>query len=271
MEKALWRSFSVRFSLDSTWVQYQESKKVASLWSPAASTWLCCDGRVVSYCNADHRTEDLRDATPGHAADSLANAADLRKSGLMPGAASAGSIRRVLRCPKLLACRIVFLVVSAQPWGSSFSNEIGHLMQTHDDMIGRLQESINALTALTETHRRTIDSLREAHAELETRLNEQTSQLATQAARFDQLFDQIPEGIALLDADERVVRINGEFTRLFGYAPDEATGHFLNDLVLPEAGDDGASPETLRMHDTPDGCGHRPIPAAARRSSSSCR
>jgi hypothetical protein len=78
-----------RFSL-SSWVAYAaypESKKVASPWSPAASTWLCCDGRVVSYCNADHRTEDPRDATPGQAADSLANAADLRKSGLGPGAA----------------------------------------------------------------------------------------------------------------------------------------------------------------------------------------
>jgi hypothetical protein len=69
-----------RFSLGSMLVQYPESKKVASPWSPAASTWLCCAGRVVSYWNADHRTEDLRDATPGQAADSLANAADSRKT-----------------------------------------------------------------------------------------------------------------------------------------------------------------------------------------------
>jgi hypothetical protein len=56
-------------------------QKVASPWSPAVSTWLCCDGRVVSYCSANHRTEDLRDATPGQAADSLANAGDSRKTG----------------------------------------------------------------------------------------------------------------------------------------------------------------------------------------------
>jgi hypothetical protein len=74
-----------RFSLGSSWVQYPASKKVASPWSPAASTWLCCDGRVVSYCNANHRTEDLRDATPGQAADSLANAADSRKTGVGAG------------------------------------------------------------------------------------------------------------------------------------------------------------------------------------------
>ena len=75
-------------------------------------------------------------------------------------------------------------------------------------------------------------------------------QLATQTACLDQLFEQAPEGVVLLDADDRVVRINGEFTRLFGYAPDEATGHFLNDLVLPEGGDDRASLKALQMHDT---------------------
>ena len=50
----------------------------------------------------------------------------------------------------------------------------------------------------------------------------------TQAAYFDQLLEQVPEGIVLLDADDRVLRINAEFTRLFGYAPDEATGQLLN-------------------------------------------
>ena len=72
-------------------------------------------------------------------------------------------------------------------------------------------------------------------------------QLATQTAYFDQLFEQAPEGIVLLDADDRVVRINAEFTRLFGYAPDEATGHLLNDLVRPEALDAPASPTTIRI------------------------
>ena len=68
-----------RFSVGSNWSSTRNAK-VASPWSSAASTWLCCDGRVVSYCNANHRTEDLRDATPGQAADSLANAADSRKT-----------------------------------------------------------------------------------------------------------------------------------------------------------------------------------------------
>lgn len=76
------------------------------------------------------------------------------------------------------------------------------------------------------------------------------SQVTTQTAYFDQLLEQVPEGIVLLDADDRVVRINAEFTRLFGYAPHEATGRLLNDLVRPEALDDQASPATIRMRPT---------------------
>jgi PAS domain S-box-containing protein len=71
-----------------------------------------------------------------------------------------------------------------------------------------------------------------------------------ESACFDQLFEQVPEGIVLLDADDRVVRINAEFTRLFGYASDEAAGHLLNDLVPPEGGEDQASQWTVRMHHT---------------------
>jgi PAS domain S-box-containing protein len=76
------------------------------------------------------------------------------------------------------------------------------------------------------------------------------SPLATQSACFDQLFDQAPEGIVLLDAGDRVVRINAEFTRLFGFAPDEATGRLLDDLVRPEVLEDRASPTTVRMRPT---------------------
>jgi len=94
---------------------------------------------------------------------------------------------------------------AARALGSWSSDEIGHLMQQHDDMLGR---------------------------------------------PFDQLLEQLPEGIVLLDADDRVVRINAEFTRLFGYAPDEAPGHLLSDLVPPEPVEDPASPTTVPMHHT---------------------
>ncbi len=75
-------------------------------------------------------------------------------------------------------------------------------------------------------------------------------ELAKQTADFDQILEQLPEGIVLLDSHDRVVRINAEFTRLFGYAPGEATGHLLNDLVRHEAAEGQVSPATAPVRPT---------------------
>jgi PAS domain S-box-containing protein len=55
-----------------------------------------------------------------------------------------------------------------------------------------------------------------------------------QTSRLDELFEQAPEAIAVLSTDDRIVRINKEFTHMFGYEPDEALGRPLNDLIVPE-------------------------------------
>ena len=89
-----------RFSLDSSWSHARNAKSRVSVVSHsehlAPLRW--SSGALLQR---NHRTEDLRDATPGQAADSLANAADLRKSGLWfwAGGPTAGSIRRLARCP----------------------------------------------------------------------------------------------------------------------------------------------------------------------------
>jgi len=58
--------------------------------------------------------------------------------------------------------------------------------------------------------------------------------LKLQKAYFQQLFDNSPEGIALLDTDERVVDINKGFETLFGYRIEEIKGRFINSVVVPE-------------------------------------
>ena len=58
--------------------------------------------------------------------------------------------------------------------------------------------------------------------------------LERQKAYFQQLFDNSPEAIALLDTDDRVVNINKGFEVLFGYRIDEVKGRFINDVVVPE-------------------------------------
>ncbi|MDP2423173.1 MAG: PAS domain S-box protein [Bacteroidales bacterium] len=58
---------------------------------------------------------------------------------------------------------------------------------------------------------------------------------------FEQLFDIAPVGIVLLNDDDQVVDCNSEFTRLFQYTKEEATGKKINDLITPDYLKDEAS------------------------------
>jgi PAS domain S-box-containing protein len=51
---------------------------------------------------------------------------------------------------------------------------------------------------------------------------------------FDALFENDLDACAITDARQVVVRINRAFTRMFGYAPEEAVGCFIDDLIVPE-------------------------------------
>jgi PAS domain S-box-containing protein len=54
-----------------------------------------------------------------------------------------------------------------------------------------------------------------------------------QKVHLDELFEQAPEAILLVDGKDRVLRVNREFSRIFGYEPDEAVGRFSTDLIVP--------------------------------------
>ncbi len=58
--------------------------------------------------------------------------------------------------------------------------------------------------------------------------------LHTQNVYFAALFESAPEAIAILDESDRIFRINGEFTRLFGFTDEEAVGKSINDLIVPK-------------------------------------
>jgi PAS domain S-box-containing protein len=55
-----------------------------------------------------------------------------------------------------------------------------------------------------------------------------------QEALLTGLFSKVPEAIVLLDTADRVLKVNPEFTKIFGYAQEEACGRFINELVVPE-------------------------------------
>jgi PAS domain S-box-containing protein len=52
-------------------------------------------------------------------------------------------------------------------------------------------------------------------------------------AYFEQLFESSPEGIVILDATDKVIRCNKEFTNIFGFTSEEMIGLPINDLIVP--------------------------------------
>ncbi len=66
-----------------------------------------------------------------------------------------------------------------------------------------------------------------------------TQQRASEAARvwstafLDQVVESAPEAIVFLGLDDRVQRLNSEFTRLFHYTASEALGRKIDELVVP--------------------------------------
>src|SRR5215813_13151206 len=67
-----------------------------------------------------------------------------------------------------------------------------------------------------------------------TERREAEEHLQAKRAHLEELFDQSPGAVALLDADHRVLHVNKEFTRLFGYLREEAVGRELIDLTVPK-------------------------------------
>ena len=57
--------------------------------------------------------------------------------------------------------------------------------------------------------------------------------LPVEKAYFEQIIQNAPEAISIVDKEHRILRINGEFTRLFGFTPAEATGKTLDRLIVP--------------------------------------
>ena len=56
---------------------------------------------------------------------------------------------------------------------------------------------------------------------------------AVQKAYLEQLVECAPEAISILDNHQRVMRINSEFTRIFGFTPEEALGKAITELIVP--------------------------------------
>src|SRR5205807_8376294 len=54
-------------------------------------------------------------------------------------------------------------------------------------------------------------------------------------AYLEGLFENAPEAVVIVDQYHRIVRVNQEFTRMFGYTLEEARGRQLDRLIVPNA------------------------------------
>jgi len=63
--------------------------------------------------------------------------------------------------------------------------------------------------------------------------NSAEASLTLEKAYFEQLIENAPEAISIIDEERRILRINGEFTRVFGFSGAEAVGRALDQLIVP--------------------------------------
>ena len=128
-----------------------------------------------------------------------------------------------------------------------------NLLQKHkemQDLTEKLQSSEEELRAMNEELEATAEELRATNEELEATNEELKStneellqaeeRLTLEKAQLDQLFESAQEAIVMADKDGRVLRVNGEFTKLFGYPAQEVSGKLLDRLVAPEVNYDKA-------------------------------
>ncbi|MBP1725058.1 MAG: sensor signal transduction histidine kinase [Deltaproteobacteria bacterium] len=96
------------------------------------------------------------------------------------------------------------------------------LQKAKEDLERRIEERTAELVAANDRLRREIEERGRAEKELRF-----------QKTNLENLIDSAPEAIALLNRDDRVVRINREFSRVFGYTAAETVGRPINELIVP--------------------------------------
>src|SRR4029077_21007206 len=82
--------------------------------------------------------------------------------------------------------------------------------------------------------RRRKEALEVAIVDRTTELTAANEDLHKRKEQIDALFELSPDAVILTDDDFHVLRVNKEFTRIFGYTAEEVAGQWLPDLIVPE-------------------------------------
>jgi PAS domain S-box-containing protein len=59
-------------------------------------------------------------------------------------------------------------------------------------------------------------------------------EISIQKTYFENLFQMSPDALVIADNEDKIIQINDEFEKLFGYSKEEAKGIFIDDLIVPE-------------------------------------
>jgi PAS domain S-box-containing protein len=89
------------------------------------------------------------------------------------------------------------------------------------------------ISSLNAARRRAVAALAIQSTQLENRVRERTAELAQSERNFRGLIDAAPDAILVIDTDGRVVRMNDEAERLFGYTRDALLGRDV-EMIIPE-------------------------------------
>ncbi|MGQ1910427.1 PAS domain S-box protein [Marinifilum sp. RC60d5] len=106
---------------------------------------------------------------------------------------------------------------------------------------------LNSLTVLSEKAaalnlNRAMRFVKLATSQLNSALNlreqveknkEASEEIRLQKTFFENLFENSPEAIIILNNQDRIIRVNREFERLFEYTQAEAEFKYINDLIVP--------------------------------------
>src|SRR6267378_7726717 len=82
--------------------------------------------------------------------------------------------------------------------------------------------------------RRKREALEVEVADRTTKLTAANEDLQSQKEQIDGLFELSPDAVILTDNDFHVLRVNKEFTQMFGYTAEEIAGQWLPELIMPE-------------------------------------
>src|SRR6266404_1704128 len=82
--------------------------------------------------------------------------------------------------------------------------------------------------------RRRKEALEVAIVNRTAELTAANEDLHREKEQLDGLFELSPDAVILTDEDFHVLRVNKEFTRIFGYTAEEVAGQWLPELIMPE-------------------------------------